>query len=96
MAVAGTNYDCLYPDVGTNGRVSDGGIWNKTLLLKKLGECSIRVPEDKPLPFGKEPVPDVLVGDDAFALQAEASYGNCKIPGVGKISQLNALHLQRK
>ena len=69
MAVAVPNYECLYADVGTNGRVSDGGIWNKTLLLKKLEECSIGVPEDKPLPFGKEPVPHVLVGDDAFALR---------------------------
>ena len=24
MAVAGPNYECLYADVGTNGRVSDG------------------------------------------------------------------------
>lgn len=69
MAVAGPNYECLYAGVGTNGRVSDGGIWNKTLFLKKLEEGSIRVPEDQPLPFGKEPVPHVLVGDDAFALR---------------------------
>ena len=69
MAVARPNYECLYADVGTNGRVLDGGIWNKTLLLKKLEECSIRVPEDKPLPCGKEPVPHVLVGNDAFALR---------------------------
>jgi len=69
MADAGPNYECLYADVGTNGRVSDGGIWNKTMLLKKLEECSIRVAEDRPLPFGKEPVPHVLVGDDAFTLR---------------------------
>lgn len=69
MAIAGPNYECLYADVGTNGRVSDGGVWNKTRLLKRLEEGSIGVPEDKPLPFGKEPVPHVLLGDDAFALR---------------------------
>ena len=46
MAVAGPNYKCLYADAGTNGRVSDGGIWNKALLLKTL-ERSIGVPETK-------------------------------------------------
>ena len=29
MAVAGPDYECLYADLGTNGRVSDGGVWNK-------------------------------------------------------------------
>ena len=28
MAVAGPNYECIYADVGTNGRISDGGVWN--------------------------------------------------------------------
>ena len=50
MAIAGPNYECLYADVGTNGRVSDGGVWNKTRLLKRLEGGSIGVPEDKPPP----------------------------------------------
>ena len=29
MAVAGPDYECLYADVGMNGRVSHGGVWNK-------------------------------------------------------------------
>ena len=37
--------------------------------LKRFEEGSIGEPEDKPLPFGKEPVPHILLGDDAFALQ---------------------------
>jgi hypothetical protein len=28
MAVAGPDYGCIYADVGTNGRVADGGVWN--------------------------------------------------------------------
>ena len=58
------------PMLGQMGEFRTGGIWNKTMLLKKLEECSIGVPEDRPLPFGKEPVPHVLVGDDAFALRS--------------------------
>ena len=28
LAVAGPDYECLYADIGTNGRVSDGGVWS--------------------------------------------------------------------
>ena len=35
MAVAGPDYECICADIGTNGRVSDGGAWNKCTLSKK-------------------------------------------------------------
>ena len=69
MAVAGPTCECLYAKVGTNGRASDGGVWNKTQLLKKLEEGSIGMPDDKPFPHGQEPVLHVLLGDDAFGLR---------------------------
>lgn len=30
------NYECLYYDIGKNGRVNDGGVWNKSGLAKAL------------------------------------------------------------
>ena len=30
MAIAGPEYECLYVDVGSNGRVNDSGIWKKS------------------------------------------------------------------
>ena len=36
MAIAGPEYECLYADVGSNGRVNDSGIWNKTSLLQGI------------------------------------------------------------
>ena len=36
QAVAGPEYQCLYADVGTNGRVSDGGVWNNCGRLNSL------------------------------------------------------------
>ena len=36
MAIAGPEYECLYADVGSNGRVNDPGIWNKTSLLQGI------------------------------------------------------------
>ena len=70
MAVAGPNYECLFADVGTNGRVADGGVWNKCSFLKSLERGSLGVPDCKPLPFGQELVPYVVVADDAFALRS--------------------------
>ncbi|XP_047473819.1 uncharacterized protein LOC125028514 [Penaeus chinensis] len=35
MAVVNANYEFLYADIGTNGRVSDGGVLNNTTFGKK-------------------------------------------------------------
>jgi len=32
MALVNSKYEFVYVDVGTNGRVSDGGVWNKCKL----------------------------------------------------------------
>ncbi|XP_068674609.1 uncharacterized protein [Montipora foliosa] len=69
MAVAGPEYQCLYADVGTNGRVSDGGVWNNCGLLNSLENSSLQLPNPRPLPFGKDKVPFVLLGDDAFGMR---------------------------
>lgn len=69
MAVAGPEYQCLYADVGTNGRISDGGVWNKCGLAKVIEDGSLPLPPPRCLPNGSEPLPHVLVGDDAFALK---------------------------
>ena len=68
MAIAGPDYEVLYADVGTNGRVADGGVWNKCSFLKSMEEGNLEIPESKPLPGGKQLMPYVIVGDDAFAL----------------------------
>ena len=63
-------WQCLFADVGTNGRVADGGVWNKCSFLKSLEGGSLGVPDCKPLPFGHELVPCVVVADDASALRS--------------------------
>lgn len=69
MAVASPDYQCLYADVDTNGRISDGGVWNKCSLAGALEDGSLCLPPPKPLPNGSESLPYVLAGDDAFALK---------------------------
>ena len=43
LALAEPNYECLYADVGTNGRVSDGGVWNKCDLSKAIEEKKMAI-----------------------------------------------------
>ena len=70
MAVAGPYYECLFADVGKNGRVADGSQWNKFSFLKSLEGGTLGVPDCKPLPFGQESMLYVVVADDAFALRS--------------------------
>ena len=69
LAVAGPNYECLYADIGTNGRVSDGGVWGKCTLAHKCENEQNFLPEPECLPFGEEKADFVFVADDAFALK---------------------------
>ena len=69
LAIAGPNYECLFADVGTNGRMNDSGIWNKSSLRCAIESREIEFPEPKTLPYRSEKLPFVIVGDDAFALK---------------------------
>ena len=68
MAIAGPDYECLYADVGSNGRVNDSGIWNKCALLQGTLNGTVELPADGMLQNGKN-VPYAFLGDDAFALK---------------------------
>ena len=68
MAIAGPEYECFYANVGSNGRVSDSGIWNKTSLLQGIQDESVKLPNDEKLP-NREITPYVFLGDDAFTLK---------------------------
>ena len=71
MAVVDGNYEFTYIDVGCNGRVSDGGVWDRCSLNQLLEQGQANLPEDAVLPgstSGKK-VPYVFVGDDAFPLK---------------------------
>ena len=57
MAIAGPNYECLYADVGSNGRMNDAGIWNKSNLRGMIESKLLHIPNLRPLPFGSINVP---------------------------------------
>ena len=52
MAIAGPSYECLYADVGANGRVNDSGVWNKCGFLKALENQELSIPNPRCLPGG--------------------------------------------
>ncbi|GBM67171.1 hypothetical protein AVEN_260490-1 [Araneus ventricosus] len=55
-------------DVGTNGRISDGGAWGKCKLKLALDRNTVNIPENNNLPLTTTKVPYVIVADDAFPL----------------------------
>ncbi|XP_045111451.1 uncharacterized protein LOC123504747 [Portunus trituberculatus] len=66
LAVVDAHYNFLYVDVGTQGRVSDAGVWDRCSLNNYLQENKLQVPDSTVLPFTTSKSPYVLVGDDAF------------------------------
>ncbi|KAK6470744.1 protein ALP1-like, partial [Huso huso] len=69
MALVDADLKFLYVDIGTNGRVSDGGVWNKCTLSQALQDNSLHLPQPSALPLGTDPVPYVVVADEAFGLK---------------------------
>ena len=69
LIIAGPEYECLYADVGSNGRVYDSGVWNKSSLLQAIQHGSVKLPKDDALPVNGVITPYVFVCDDAFALK---------------------------
>lgn len=69
LAVADANYEVIYADVGSNGRVSDGGVWRDCSLNRAIISGAITLPPERNLPNSNICAPFVFVCDDAFPLK---------------------------
>lgn len=69
LAIVDADLKFVYVDVGTNGRVGDAAIWNKTNLKRCLDQGKLKIPMPSPLFEGGPSFPFVLVGDEAFGLK---------------------------
>ncbi|XP_063923528.1 uncharacterized protein LOC135137732 [Zophobas morio] len=69
MGLANANYKFLYINIGAPGRDSDGGVYMNCSLSQALENNTLNIPESTPLPGRKQPIPYVVVADDAFALK---------------------------
>ncbi|XP_050504264.1 putative nuclease HARBI1 [Diabrotica virgifera virgifera] len=70
MAIANAHCEFILCDVGTNGRISDGGVINNTLFYEKLINHQLNIPGPEPVSFDLD-LEYVFVGDDAFALRPD-------------------------
>lgn len=66
MAVVDATYEFLMIDVGTNGRVSDGGVLSNTRFGKALFEDELNLPKPSLLPSGDKEMYFVFVADEVF------------------------------
>ncbi|CAH1954990.1 unnamed protein product [Acanthoscelides obtectus] len=69
MALCDADYNVIYSNIGSQGRISDGGVFNNCSLYEALENKTLNLPSDKPLPMRAKPVPYVIVGDNAFPLK---------------------------
>ena len=67
MGVSDAKYAFTMVDIGAEGRASDGGVFENSLMGKKLIAGKLNIPQPEPLPDYNEPLPYVLLGE-AFAL----------------------------
>lgn len=72
MAICDAKCEFLYVDIGCNGRVSGGGVWDNTRIRSRIALETAGLPSDKK-PQGSERRPlYVSVADEAFPLQCHA------------------------
>jgi hypothetical protein len=69
LALVDADYRFIYVDIGTNGRISDGGVYEKSALSTVLDTNSVCLPSDRPLPGRHKSMPYVIVADEAFPLK---------------------------
>jgi hypothetical protein len=69
LALVDANYKFIAVDVGAYGRNSDGNIFANSTLYKLIERGTLKIPTDTPLRENGEPLPHVMVGDEAFPLK---------------------------
>lgn len=68
MVIANANYELIMIDVGTNGRVSDGGVIKNTKFWNMFENNQLQIPEPEKLPNFNKKMSFVFVCDEAFQL----------------------------
>lgn len=67
LALVDRNYQFIFADIGSQGRISDGGVFN-SLLWQKICSDDLNLPADCPLLGSSNDVPYVFLADGAFAI----------------------------
>jgi len=83
LAFVDANYKFTIIDVSGYGKSSDGGHFTGSILEKSLEANTLNIPNFKPSPNSEEPLPFVIVGDEAFPLK---KYLLRPYPGVSALN----------
>lgn len=67
MALCDADYCVTYSNIGSQGRISDGGVFNNCSLYAALENKNLNLPSDEPLPMREKPVPYVVIGDNVYS-----------------------------
>ncbi|CAK1600108.1 unnamed protein product [Parnassius mnemosyne] len=70
LAIVGPDYKFISIDVGGYGKNSDGGIFEESVMGRKLADGTFNIPSSRPLNGQNVRTPCVLIGDQAFALSS--------------------------
>lgn len=83
LGIVNAEYNFIYVHVGTQGRISDGGVFKATQFAQALENNQLNFPPQSPLPGRETPVPNVFVADDAFplAIRIIKPYGGHQLTG---------------
>lgn len=68
MAVVNANYEFMMVHVGTNGRISDGGVLHESTFYQKLANNNLNLPNPTVFNENQYILPYTFVGDQAFPL----------------------------
>ncbi|XP_063761709.1 uncharacterized protein LOC134879242 [Eleginops maclovinus] len=71
MAVVDANYKFVYASAGTQGRVSDAGVFAHSDLREAMDKGTLNFPPVETLPGTDAVMPYVLVGDEAYPLRPD-------------------------
>lgn len=70
MAIVRANYEFIYCDVGTNGRVFSGRIINNTKFYEKVNK-DLRIPGPLYISNSNRVLRYVFVDDEVFAMRSD-------------------------
>lgn len=69
LAVCDAKYQFTLVDIGNSGRISDGGVFENSMIGYGINQHSLSFPENTILKGSDKVLPYVLVGDEAFPLK---------------------------
>lgn len=63
MALVDADYNFIFADVGTNGRVCDSTVWSQTKLKEAIENKALSIPDERNFPNSNISAPMVIIAD---------------------------------